>query len=125
MGSGKALLISTLALGLLAGVIQTVNRQSRPRTVSSNRSDPGVKILDGGGLQSALNSAKCGETITLQAGVTYETPKSQSFVLPYKPQCTSTDSSFITIVSSKLTDLPPEGVRVAPKNAVALSLIHI
>lgn len=120
MGSIKVLLISTLALSLLAVVIQTVNRESRPRTVSSRRSDSGVKILDSVGLQTALNSARCGDTITLQAGGTYETPKSQSFVLPYKPQCSSTDNSFITIISSNLRDLPPEGTRVSPKDASAM-----
>lgn len=121
MWSARTLLISiVLGLGLLPVVSRIITWQSRQRSVSSNRSDSAVKILDGAGLQAALNSAKCGETITLQAGVTYETPKGQSFVLPYRPQCASTDSSFITIISSNLRDLPAEGVRVAPKNAAGM-----
>jgi hypothetical protein len=55
--------------------------------------------------QAALNAANPGDTIVLTAGVTYK----GNFTLPPKG-----GSSYITITSSSLAQLPPEGQRVAP-----------
>jgi hypothetical protein len=59
---------------------------------------------------TALNNAKLGDTIILQAGVTY----TGAFVLPNK----TTGSGWITIRSSNLHLLPAEGVRVSAADAM-------
>jgi hypothetical protein len=67
-------------------------------------------------LQSTLNSAKCGDTISLQAGTTF----TGTFVFPSKP-C---DDSHWIIVRSSAPDssLPPEGTRLTPCYAGVASL---
>jgi hypothetical protein len=64
---------------------------------------------DSAALTTALNNAQLGDTITLQAGVTY----TGGFVLKNK----TSGSGWITIQSSNLGSLPGEGVRVGPANA--------
>src|ERR1041384_6948991 len=64
-----------------------------------------VNVPAGGDLQAALNSAQPGDTIVLQAGATYVGP----ITLPVK-----SGSSYITIQSSALAALPPDGQRVSP-----------
>ncbi|MGC2238021.1 MAG: FG-GAP-like repeat-containing protein [Pyrinomonadaceae bacterium] len=59
-------------------------------------------------IQSAVNAANPGDTIILQAGVTF----TESVVLKYK-----TGSTYITIQSSALSSLPPDGQRVSPSHA--------
>jgi len=62
-------------------------------------------------LQAALTNAKCGETITLQAGASFLSPLA-GFVLPALP-CTNT--SWITIrTSAPDSSLPAEGSRMTP-----------
>ncbi len=97
--------------------------QTRPRTVNSNQGATATKVMDGRAFQAAINSAKCGETIVLQAGVTYVAPQGQAFTLPNKPQCPAVESSFITITTSDLTNLPSAGTRVSPQNATAMAKI--
>ncbi|MGH9433888.1 MAG: hypothetical protein ACRD3T_20350, partial [Terriglobia bacterium] len=67
-----------------------------------------IRVAAGGNFQKALNEAKPGDTIQLQAGVTYE----GNFKLPNK-----SGSAYITIESSALSSLPPENVRVNPSYA--------
>ncbi len=55
--------------------------------------------------QNAINAAQPGDTIVLEAGATYV----GEFILPYK----GTSENYITIRSSRLSELP-EGVRVTP-----------
>ena len=93
-----------------------------PRTyIKSSLSDtpaPGATSLvkSGGDLQSALNSAKCGETIQLQAGATF----TGSFVLPAK----NCDDQHWIVVRTSAPDsaLPPEGTRLTPCYAGVTSL---
>lgn len=59
-------------------------------------------IPAGGDVQAAINSAACGDVVTLEAGATYPA----NLTLPNK-QC----SEFITIQSSRAGELP-EGVRI-------------
>jgi hypothetical protein len=66
--------------------------------------------LTAGQFTTALNSAQRGDTIILQAGVTYV----GAFVLPNK----TSGSGFISIVSSNLASLPGPGVRISPADAV-------
>lgn len=67
-----------------------------------------IKVNAGGDLQSAFNSASCGDTIQLQAGATF----TGLFKLPAK----NCDSNHWIIVrtSSPDTALPPEGQRLTP-----------
>lgn len=59
-------------------------------------------------IQSAINAANPGDTIVLQAGVTFV----EAVVLKYKP-----GNDYITIQSSALSNLPPAGQRVSPSDA--------
>lgn len=59
-------------------------------------------------VQSAVDAASPGDTIVLQANTVF----TESVVLRYKP-----GSDYITIQSSALASLPPDGVRVSPSNA--------
>jgi hypothetical protein len=61
-----------------------------------------------GDFQSALNSAQPGDTIVLEVGSTY----TGNFTLPNKP-----GSEYVTVTSSALSSLPPDGVRVNPSFA--------
>ena len=60
-------------------------------------------------MQAALNAAAPGDTIVLQAGAAY----TGHFTLPNKP-----GGQYITVQSSALAQLPPDGVRVSPADAV-------
>lgn len=59
-------------------------------------------------IQSAVNAANSGDTIVLQAGMTF----SEEVVLKYKP-----GNQYITIQSSAISSLPPDGQRVSPSDA--------
>ena len=65
-------------------------------------------------LQRALNQARPGDTIVLEAGAVYEGP----FTLPVK-----TGSEFITIQSSKLAELP-EGARISPSQSALFAKLQ-
>ena len=67
-----------------------------------------------GDFQAALNTARPGDVITLEAGATY----TGSFVLPAK-----TGNGWITVQTDKLDGLPPAGTRVTPAHAVAMPKI--
>lgn len=70
-----------------------------------------INVAAGGNLQSALNSAVCGDEILLAAGATY----TGNFVLPAR-QCQSNPIHIRTAGA-----LPPEGVRVTPTTAVGFA----
>src|SRR5687768_1803008 len=67
-----------------------------------------------GDFQRALNQARPGDTIVLQAGAVYEGP----FTLPVK-----SGTEFITIQSSRVSELP-EGVRVSPSQAALFAKLQ-
>ncbi len=67
-----------------------------------------------GDFQRALNQARPGDTIVLQAGVAYEGP----FTLPVK-----SGTEFITIQSSRVSELP-EGVRVSPSQSALFAKLQ-
>ena len=75
-----------------------------------------IVVNSGGDLQSALDSANCGDTIALQAGATF----SGVFTFPAK----SCDDSHWVIVRTNASDavLPPEGSRLTPCYAGIASL---
>jgi hypothetical protein len=69
-----------------------------------------------GDLQAALNSAKCGDTIELQAGATYP----GLFTFPAK---SCDDNHWIVVrTSAPDSELPPEGTRITPCYAGVSSL---
>jgi hypothetical protein len=88
------------------------------QTAMSNTPAPGstVSINSGGDLQSALNSANCGDTIQLQAGATF----TGVFTFPAK----SCDDNHWIIVRTSADDstLPAEGSRLTPCYAGVSSL---
>jgi len=73
-------------------------------------------VKSGGNLQAALDTAKCGDTISLEAGATFE----GSFSLPAK----SCDDNHWIIIRTSAPDsaLPPEGTRLTPCYAGVSSL---
>ncbi|MGI8642322.1 MAG: hypothetical protein ACR2MG_20525 [Pyrinomonadaceae bacterium] len=73
-----------------------------------------ITIKEGGDLQAALNRAKSGDTIILQAGAKFV----GAFTLPDKQ-----GNEFITIQSSELARLPKDGMRVSPKDAALMPKI--
>jgi len=90
-------------------------------TVPSAMSDtpaPGsiISVNAGGDLQSALNNARCGDRIELQAGATF----SGQFIVPAK----NCDIHHWVIVRTSSPDsvLPPEGQRATPCYAGVASL---
>ncbi len=88
------------------------------QTPMSNTPAPGTTITvnSGGDLQSALNSANCGDTVQLQAGVTF----TGIFTFPAK----SCDDGHWIIVRSNTNNanLPAEGSRLTPCYAGISSL---
>jgi hypothetical protein len=88
------------------------------QTSMSDTPAPGntITVASGGNLQSALNSANCGDTITLQAGATF----SGVFTFPAK----SCDNNHWIIVRTSMSDsaLPAEGSRLTPCYAGVASL---
>ncbi|MBL8030270.1 MAG: hypothetical protein JNN11_03410 [Candidatus Doudnabacteria bacterium] len=69
-----------------------------------------VNVASGGDLQAAIDSAKLGDTICVQAGVTYVGP----FYLPKK----TSGSGWLTIRTSNLdSNFVSPGTRVSPSNA--------
>jgi len=88
------------------------------KTTVADTPAPGTSQLvkTSASLQAALNSAKCGDTIALQAGVTF----SGTFVLPAK----SCDDNHWIVVRTSAPDsaLPPEGTRATPCYAGVASL---
>jgi len=75
-----------------------------------------ISVPKGGDFQKALDRAKCGETIELQAGASYV----GRFILPAR----SCDDAHWIIVRTSAPDsaLPPEGTRVSPCYAGVTSL---
>ena len=74
---------------------------------------PGQRVITvnaGADLQAAINSAKFGDTIVLQAGATYPGP----ITLPFKGAGAGTDADYITIRTSDLGGIAPDGERVKP-----------
>ena len=108
---------SLFAIVLLAVVMTTAGVAVIRRWQGSakiQREGSVIKLAKGSDLQSALDQARPGDTIILEAGAVYEGP----FTLPAKP-----GSEFITIQSSRLAELP-EGVRVSPSQSALFAKLQ-
>jgi len=77
--------IGSVAAVCLVVALQRSNDKTRPRRANGDSRE--IIVDAGGNLQQALNSAKFGETIVLEAGATY----SGNFILPYKGEWSGTD----------------------------------
>lgn len=75
-----------------------------------------VVMLTDSSIQAQVNAANCGDVITLEAGRIYV----ENITLPVKP---CTDTSYITIQSSRASELP-EGKRVTPAQAPLLAWLQ-
>jgi hypothetical protein len=85
-------------------------------TFTSGGGGTTIAVPAGGDLQSAINNAKPGDTITLAAGAVY----AGAFVLPVK-----SGTSYITIRSSTPdAQLPAAGVRIEPQYASKLAKVQ-
>src|SRR4029077_16976688 len=75
-----------------------------------------ISVSAGGDFQAALNSASCGDTISLQAGATF----TGNFTLPAK----GCDDAHWIIIRPSASDssLPAEGTRITPCYAGVSSL---
>ena len=74
------------------------------------------QVADGPSLQAALNSAACGDTVSLQAGTTF----TGAWAFPGKP---CDDQHWIIVrTSAPDANLPPEGTRITPCFAGVASL---
>jgi hypothetical protein len=88
------------------------------QTAMSDTPAPGatIQVSSGGSLQTALNNANCGDTISLQAGATF----SGQFTFPAKA---CDDQHWIIVrTSSPDSSLPSEGTRMEPCYAGVSSL---
>ena len=114
--AGAAVLLVTMACGAAgsapaapARVLLDTRLASTPVTGKT------IRVAAGGDFQAALDSARPGDEIVLQAGATY----TGNFVLPAKDG----SGKWITVRSSNMAGLPKEGVRVSPSHAVAMPKI--
>jgi hypothetical protein len=83
--------------------------QTRPRRTASVSSGENV-LRTGDDLQQAVNKARFGDTILLEAGATFTGP----IILVDKGTGTGTDADYITIRTANLADIPPDGERIKP-----------
>ena len=93
---------------LIADMQKAVGAATTARNLANSSVVNSTTVPAGGDLQEAIDNAKPGDLIVLQAGATYR----GNFTLPVK-----TGSSYITITSSKLSSLPADGQRVSPSDA--------
>jgi hypothetical protein len=114
MRGSTALLVGLLAVLIAGGGIAFMQRARRVQTTVGQRNGSSIQLDRNGDLQRALNDARPGDTILLQAGAVYKGP----FTLPKK-----SGSEFITIQSSRLSELP-EGIRVKPSQSDLLAKLQ-
>jgi hypothetical protein len=115
------------------GISSDVYMWSRPATLAAGEPEPprvyldttytapkgrSIEVKAGGDLQAALNQAKPGDAITLEAGATF----TGNFTLPNKSG--SGQSEWIVVRSSAAdSSLPPPGTRITPSYSNVLPKI--
>lgn len=101
---GASGVICLLVFGKGLDVYQVL-RQRRVRALPST-----ITVKAGGNVQRAIDNARFGDTIILEAGATYVGP----LVLPYKESEQDKPNDYITIQTSNVAGIPREGERVKP-----------
>ncbi|MFZ0063289.1 MAG: hypothetical protein WAL47_14755, partial [Pyrinomonadaceae bacterium] len=114
MKKSSALLVFLLVVLIATVGVAVMQRARRVGAPAGSRQGSVAKLGRNGDLQRALNQARPGDTIVLEAGAVYEGP----FTLPAK-----TGNEFITIQSSRLSELP-EGVRVSRSQSALFAKIQ-
>ena len=120
--AGTAVLVAALLAGSAGAAPRSpVILPQRPRqyvdTTLVAPSGQTIAVPAGGDFQAALNSARPGDVIMLEAGATFTGP----FVLPYK-----TGSGWITVrTSAPDRSLPPPGSRIDPSYGPVLPKIVV
>ena len=103
------LVVCIAAFSLIFVVAQRSRKQITPRRATSTGHE--IVVKPGASLQSAVRSARFGDTIILEAGATYPGP----LILPFKAGGTGSDSDYITIRTSNLIGIAPDGERIKPE----------
>jgi hypothetical protein len=103
----KKFLVVALVVALGACLLAAFAQMTRPRRVADASGRGETVVRAGGNLQRALDSARAGDTIVVEAGATF----TGTFTLPKKE-----GDDFITIRSSRASELR-EGARVSPADA--------
>ena len=109
---GTALIV-VVGVSVVLGFIVFAERRSKPTQTRPRRTVIGsgeMVLQSGDDLQQAINNARFGDTIILQAGATFTGP----IILPDKGAGTGTDADYITIRTENLSDIPGEGERIKP-----------
>lgn len=114
MRKSSVFLIVVLAVLIVGAGVAFMQRARRIGTPAPNGPGSVIQLAANGNLQRALNQAKPGDTIVLEAGAVYEGP----FTLPKKD-----GNEFITIQSSRVAELP-DGVRVSPSQSALLAKLQ-
>ncbi|HEX8853677.1 MAG TPA: hypothetical protein VF754_09335, partial [Pyrinomonadaceae bacterium] len=115
-------IVLTCALAAACLALAYAQTRQRPRRATTAPPDTkataggaSIPVRRGGDLQRALDNARPGDTITLEAGATFVGP----FTLPKK-----TGDGWITIrTSTPDSALPPAGTRISPAHSPALPKI--
>jgi len=103
-----------LLVVLIAGVGIAFMQRTRRVGTPAQRNGSVLQLDRNGDLQGAIDQARPGDTIVLEAGAVYKGPIS----LPVK-----SGNDFITIQSSRIGDLP-EGVRVSPSQSALFAKVQ-
>ena len=110
----KIFITGTVIVGLLGVCLFLAVAQRRrdaPPTRERRVSDAStVQVKAGGNLQEAIDNARYGDVIVLEAGATYRGP----IILPYKDSTPGSDQ-YITITTSNVNGIPAENQRVNPQ----------
>jgi hypothetical protein len=103
-----------LLMVLIAGAGLAFMQRTRRVGTPAQRIGSVLQLDRNGDLQGAIDQARPGDTIVLDAGAVYKGPIS----LPVK-----SGNDFITIQSSRISDLP-EGVRVSPSQSALFAKVQ-
>ena len=108
-------LLSVVLLAIaLSGVGAVLGCRGFLSDSHAQQKGPLIQLDKSGDLQAAINRAKPGDTIVLQAGAIYIGP----FTLPVK-----NGNEYITIQSSRIAELP-EGARVSPAQSALFAKLQ-
>src|SRR6185295_1307938 len=101
-----AIILGLLGIFLLLAVAQI--RRDSPATRERRVSDSTIQVKAGGDLQAAINNARYGDVIVLEAGATYKGP----ITLPFKE---GASDQYITITTSNPGGIAKENERINPQ----------